>query len=104
MSTKKTKTSQKRISKTKPTGSASVKRSQTDGKLSILDAAARVLQENREPMKCGQMVEAMLKAKCWRTHGKTPSATLSSALLREIKTKGKDSRFRKSDRGLFAAI
>jgi len=33
--------------------------------------------------------------------GQTPAATLYSAILREIKTKGKDARFKKSDRGLF---
>jgi hypothetical protein len=35
--------------------------------------------------------------------GKTPHATLYSAILREIATKGNDARFRKTDRGLFAA-
>jgi hypothetical protein len=35
--------------------------------------------------------------------GKTPSATLYSAIIREIATKGKDSRFVKKDRGTFAA-
>ena len=33
--------------------------------------------------------------------GKTPAATLYSAILREIQTKGKEARFKKSDRGLF---
>lgn len=73
------------------------------GKLSILDAAARVLKENGgQPMNCAQMIEKMLAAKIWQTKGKTPAATLSSALLREITTKGKESRFRKVERGQFA--
>jgi hypothetical protein len=32
-----------------------------------------------------------------------PSATLYSAILRELKTKGKDARFKKTDRGKFTA-
>ena len=35
--------------------------------------------------------------------GKTPHATLYSAILRELKTKGKDARFKKTERGHFAA-
>ena len=34
---------------------------------------------------------------------KTPHATLYSAMLREISTKGKDARFKKTERGKFAA-
>ena len=33
--------------------------------------------------------------------GKTPAATLYSAIAREITTKGADSRFQKMDRGKF---
>src|SRR5688572_13270079 len=33
--------------------------------------------------------------------GKTPAQTLYSAILREINTKGRDSRFKKTERGLF---
>ena len=34
--------------------------------------------------------------------GKTPEATLYSAILRETQTKGTQSRFRKAERGKFA--
>ena len=34
--------------------------------------------------------------------GKTPAATLDSAILREIGTKGKEARFTKTERGKFA--
>jgi hypothetical protein len=47
------------------------------------------------------MVEKMIKSKLWQTNGKTPAATLSSALHREINEKGKDSRFTKTERGHF---
>ena len=33
--------------------------------------------------------------------GKTPHATLYSAILREIQTKGSESRFKKTERGKF---
>jgi len=36
-------------------------------------------------------------------NGKTPHATLYSAIIREIATKGKEARFVKKDRGMFAA-
>ena len=76
-----------------------------DGKkLSAIDAAAQVLDESKEPMNAKQMIEAMAEKKLWTTPGgKTPHATLYSAILREIKTKGKDARFKKIERGKFAA-
>ena len=66
-----------------------------------LDAAYQVLTEGREPMRCGEMVEKMITSGLWKTGGKTPAATIYSAILREITTKGDDSRFKKAERGLF---
>ena len=72
-------------------------------KLSALDAAAKVLAESKEPLNTRQMVEAMAANGLWTSPGgKTPWATLYSALLREINAKGKDARFKKVDRGHFA--
>jgi hypothetical protein len=49
------------------------------------------------------MIEAMAAKGYWSSpNGQTPAATLYSAILREINTKGKDARFKKADRGLFA--
>ncbi len=73
----------------------------TKGKLSGLDAAAKVLAEAGEPLRCKQIVETMLAKGYWTTNGKTPSATIYAAILREIQTKGKEARFKKTDRGLF---
>ena len=75
----------------------------TKGKLSGLDAAAKVLAEAGEPLRCKQIVETMLAKGYWTTNGKTPAATIYAAILREIQAKGKDARFKKTDRGLFAA-
>jgi len=37
----------------------------------------------------------------WKSGGKTPHATVYSAMIREVAAKGKDSRFKKVDRGRF---
>ena len=71
-------------------------------KLSALDAAAKVLQEAGQPMNCQEMIAAMAAKGYWTSPaGKTPAATLCSALLREIKTKTSQARFQKAARGQF---
>ena len=71
--------------------------------MSQLDAAAKVLGEAKKPMNTKEMVEAMGAKGYWKSPGgKTPHATLYSAILREIAKKGKDARFKKTDRGQFA--
>jgi hypothetical protein len=97
--TKATKTT--KTAKAKPVGKA--KPSDSDKKLSALSAAAKVLGESKEPMNCGALIEAMAAKDYWTSPGgKTPAQTLYSAILREINTKGKESRFKKTERGLFA--
>jgi hypothetical protein len=71
--------------------------------LSALDAAAQVLAETGQPMACKEMIEAMATKGYWSSPGgKTPASTLYSGILKEISTKGKESRFKKTDRGRFA--
>lgn len=71
-------------------------------KLSALDAAVKVLSEAHGPLTTGEMIEAMAKKGYWKSPGgQTPAATLYSAILRELKTKGKDARFTKAERGKF---
>ena len=73
-------------------------------KLSALDAVARVLTENGGSMSTKEMIEAMAAKNLWASpNGKTPSATLYAAILRELFTKGADSRFQKTEPGRFAA-
>jgi hypothetical protein len=75
-----------------------------DKPMSCLDAAAKVLADAKEPMRVGEMIEAMAKKGLWQSKaGKTPEATLYAAVIREIRDKGVDSRFEKKDRGLFIA-
>lgn len=72
---------------------------------SVLDAAAQVLAEGGKPMRAKQLIDAMKAKRLWASpKGKTPEATLHAAMIREIAAKGKQSRFRKVERGLFAAV
>ncbi|MBL9032099.1 MAG: winged helix-turn-helix domain-containing protein [Phycisphaerae bacterium] len=71
---------------------------------SALDAAATVLAASKEPLNCKQIVAEMEAKGLWRSPGgRTPQATLYAAVIREIAAKGRESRFRKTDRGLFVA-
>jgi hypothetical protein len=73
-------------------------------RVSGLDAAAKVLEESGEPMTAKEMVEAAEAKGYWKSPGgKTPHATVYSAIIREIAKKGDASRFVKTERGKFAA-
>ena len=73
-------------------------------KMSALDAAARVLAQTGQAMTCPELIAVMAKKGYWTSPaGRTPEATLSAAMAREIKVKGTDARFRKTGRGTFAA-
>jgi hypothetical protein len=72
-------------------------------KTSAIDAAAKVLAEEGKPMGCKELIGVMAVKGYWTSPGgKTPAATLYSALLREIDTKGDAARFVKTGRGTFA--
>ena len=90
-------TEKKTEKKAKAKGEAKAK------KLSAIDAAVKVLAASKEPLSTKQMIEAMAAKGLWTSPGgKTPHATLYSAILREINVKGKEARFKKTDRGQFA--
>ena len=93
--------SAKKTTKTKTT---KAKKEPKEKKLSAIDAAAQVLATAKEPMTAKEMIEAMSAKALWTSPGgKTPHATLYSAIIREIALKGKESRFVKKERGKFAA-
>jgi short subunit dehydrogenase-like uncharacterized protein len=70
--------------------------------MSALDAAAQVLAKSLKPMRTSDMIAQMEAKGLWTSPGgKTPAATLYAAIVREIAAKGKESRFKKHDRGLF---
>ncbi len=67
-----------------------------------LDAAHAVLRQRSKPMSVRSITDAIFEQKMWTTSGKTPHATIASAIIREIKDKGSESRFVKTGKGLFA--
>ena len=71
--------------------------------LSLLNAAAAVLERSDAPMAVRGMIEEAKAQGLWTPRGgKTPEQTLYSAIIREIRDRGGESRFRKDGRGLFA--
>lgn len=72
--------------------------------LSLLGAAAAVLERASGPMTVKAMIEEAKAQGLWTpTGGKTPEQTLYSAIIREVKSRGESSRFRKEGRGLFSS-
>jgi hypothetical protein len=89
--------------KTKPEAEAKPDAPAKPKKLGCLDAAAKLLGETGQAMTCQEMIDAMAAKGYWTSpNGKTPSATLYAAILREITTRAKESRFTKTERGKFA--
>ena len=86
------------------TGAQGADTGETGGTMSLLDAAAHLLGQADEAMRCKDLVEQARQQGLWapKRGGKTPDRTLYSAILREITTKGDASRFRKVERGHFA--
>ena len=72
-----------------------------DGKMSGLDAAAKVLAESATPLNAKQIIEQAGAKGYWISPAKTPWATIYSAMLTECAKKGAESRFAKVDRGLW---
>ena len=72
-------------------------------RVSLIAAAAQVLAKATEPMNAKQMVEQAIAQNLWTPgKGKTPEATLYSAIIREIRDKSDDARFTKVERGKFS--
>ena len=66
-------------------------------KLSLLNAAARVLAACRTPMNCKEMIAKAVEMGLWTPTGaKTPEQTLYSGIFREIKST-EEPRFKKSE-------
>jgi len=78
----------------------------TAGPMGMVAAAAEALRQSGEPMRCRAIVEAMRDKGLWTSpNGKTPEATLHSAIMREINKAVETAtvaRFRKVGRGQFA--
>jgi len=87
-----------------PSNEATTKKERNTAKPGGLTAAVKVLQEAAEPLNCQEIVKQMLDKGYWKTDGKTPAATIYSAITTEIKKKGTESRFRKTERGKFELV
>jgi hypothetical protein len=75
-----------------------------DRKLSAINAAHKVLVDTGKAMNTQELIAAMTEKGLWTSPGGlTPAATLYSAILRELKAKGGESRFRKVEKGKFSA-
>ena len=71
--------------------------------MSALEAAALALAETGKAMTPKEMIGVMAARGWWSSPtGKTPHATLYSAIMREVDEKGETSRFRKAAPGRFA--
>jgi hypothetical protein len=80
------------------------KKAAGEKKLSAIDAAAKVLADTGAAMNCQELIKVMAEKGLWTSPGgKTPAATLYSAILRELQTKGSEARFKKTERGKFTA-
>ena len=70
--------------------------------MSALDAAAKVLAEEKKPMNVKELIAAMAAKDYWTSPGgKTPEATLAAAIGTEINKKGDSSRFARPEPGKF---
>jgi len=69
-------------------------------KMSMLDAAVEVLKDAPHPMSAKELIVAMEEANLWKSPGgKTPSNSLSSAILRD--SQKENPRFKKAAPGKF---
>ena len=72
-------------------------------RVGALSAAVRVLTESGKPLRSGELIDLMAERGYWSSpNGRTPAATLYAAMIREIKNKGKEARFRQVGPGQFA--
>lgn len=92
--------------KKRDTGERRAKGGKRDGSkakpLSLLNAAAQVLADSAEALNTREMVDQATERGLWTPRaGKTPASTLYASILREMNSKGADSRFVKVERGRF---
>jgi len=70
--------------------------------VAALDAAFLILSKSDEPMRPRDLIVIMAEKGLWTSPvGRTPAATLTASLLREIMRKGPESRFAKAAPGKY---
>ena len=70
--------------------------------MNVLDAVEAVLKEATVPLHYEDITKQVLEKGAWAASGKTPEATVNARLAVDIKTNGKNSRFQRTDKGIFA--
>jgi len=63
---------------------------------------AEVLKDASEPLDAKTMTDRAIAKGLWSPGGKTPAATVYSAIIREVAKLGDHARFKKTGRGMFA--
>src|SRR4051794_31474666 len=88
LSTKKQRATKRRGTKASTKGELhAAPKEPREPKLSLLDAASQVLKAKGERMNCRSMIERVFAEQLWHSDAPTPHATLSSAILREVKSR-----------------
>ncbi len=70
--------------------------------MNVLQATQSVLQEAGTPLHYREITQRMIDRGLWQTDGKTPDATVSSAITGDIKKNGTHSLFQRTDEGVYA--
>ena len=70
--------------------------------MNSLDAVEAILEEANQPLHYKDITDRILAKGLWFTEGKTPEATINAQLAVNIKKRGNDSRFQRTDKGVFA--
>jgi len=81
----------------KPTVSETPAKPKKEKKMTGLDAAALILKQEGKAMNTTEIMAVIKKDSLWETNGATPSATIYSSIIREIKTnrQGSKARFKR---------
>lgn len=69
--------------------------------MNVLQAAEIVLKEASKPLHYKEITQRMINRGLWQTDGKTPDATVNSAITMDIKKKGTHSLVQRADEGVY---
>src|SRR5688500_461602 len=70
--------------------------------MGVLTAVETVLVDADEPLHYKEITKRLLSRGLWTTSGQTPDATVNAQLAVDIKQRGEASKFRRTDKGVFA--
>jgi len=71
-------------------------------RMKLLDAIKKVLETAGQPLPYKEITKQVLNEGLWKSDGKTPEATINSRLAVDMKRNGKQSRFQRTEKGVFA--